>query len=334
MTVTLEEIEAAHSRIAGKIEQTSIVASASLTDSEGSPVHLKLEHRQVTGSFKLRGATNAITLLTPEERRRGVVTMSTGNHGKALAFAACREGIRTIICMSSMVPSNKVEAIRSTGAEVRIIGASQDEAEDEVYRLVEAEGVRLISPFDDAAVIAGQGTIGLEIAHAIPRSPLVLVPLSGGGLAAGTAIALKASDPSARVVGVSMERGAAMKASLDAGKPVRVEELPSLADALGGGIGLGNRLTFQLCKDLLDDVMLVTEDEIAGAISHIYRVEREVVEGAGAVGVAALLSGKVKPDGPVVAVLSGRNIDMASHNRIVGLHRTPTEGPPRLVYPL
>jgi threonine dehydratase len=219
--------------------------------------------------------------------------------------------------MSSLVPENKVAEVRRLGADVRIVGRSQDDAQEEVERLVSEEGLVMVPPFDDAAVIAGQGTIGLEIVEDLPDVGTVLVPLSGGGLAAGIAAAIKVLRPSTNVIGISMERGAAMKASIDAGHPVPVEELPTLADSLGGGIGLDNRLTFRMCRDLLDDIVLVSEQEIANGISHAYQHEREIVEGAAAVGIAALLAGKVRSRGPVVALLSGRNIDMALHRRVI-----------------
>jgi threonine dehydratase len=325
--VTLQDIEAARQRIAGKVERTPAVASHSLSEITGVPVHLKLEHRQITGSFKLRGASNAVALLSSDERQRGVVAASTGNHGRALAFAAQREGLRATICMSRLVPANKVEEIRRLGAEIRIVGNSQDDAQREVDRLVAEVGMVMLPPFDHAAVIAGQGTIGLELIEDVAEAATVLVPLSGGGLASGVAAAIKAINPAMRVVGVSMARGAAMKASLDAGKPVPVEELQTLADSLGGGIGLDNRLTFAMCRDLLDDVILVTEDEIAAGIRHAYEQEREILEGAGVVPVAALLAGKLQPSGPAVLVLSGRNIDMALHRRII-CGETPDLGEP------
>ncbi|TJW70447.1 MAG: pyridoxal-phosphate dependent enzyme, partial [Mesorhizobium sp.] len=194
---------------------------------------------------------------------------------------------------------------------------SQDDAQQEVDRLVAEEGLVMLPPFDHPDIIAGQGTLGLEIMEQVPDAANVLVPLSGGGLAAGVAAAVKGMSPATKVIGVSMARGAAMKASLDAGRPVQAEELPTLADSLGGGIGLDNRLTFAMCRGLLDDVILLSEDEIAAGIRHAYAEEREIVEGAGAVGIGALLSGKVKPSGSTVLILSGRNIDMSLHRRIV-----------------
>jgi threonine dehydratase len=315
--VTLEHIRAARERIAGKVERTPTVLSQSLSEGLGVPVHLKLEHRQTTGSFKLRGASNAVASLSAEEKARGVVAASTGNHGRALAHAAKLEGMRAVICMSRLVPQNKLDDIRRLGAEVRIIGDSQDDAQQEVDRLVAQEGLVMLPPFDHPDIIAGQGTLGLEMIEQVPDAALVLVQLSGGGLASGVAAAIKGVSPRTKVIGVSMARGAAMKTSLDAGHPVLVEELPTLADSLGGGVGLDNRLTFAMCCDLLDDVVLLSEDEIAAGIRHAYAQEREIVEGAGAVGIAALLAGKVRADGPAVVLLSGRNIDMNAHRTIV-----------------
>jgi threonine dehydratase len=315
--VTLDDIEAARWRICEQVVQTPTELSPSLSERAGVSVYLKLEHRQTTGAFKLRGATNAIALLTPDEKRRGVVAVTTGNHGRALAHAAKAAGIRAVICMSSLVPENKVTEVRRLGGEVHITGKSQDEAELEVQRLIAEEGLVPIPPFDHPAVIAGQGTIGLEIAADVENIRSVLVPVSGGGLASGIAAAVKALQPQAKVIGVSMRRGAAMKASFDAGKPVQVDELPTLADSLGGGIGLENRWTFPMLRKLLDDLVLVDEAEIAAAITHAYEKEREVIEGAAAVGIAAVLGGRVKLEGPTVLVLSGRNIDMGLHRKIV-----------------
>ncbi|TPK98205.1 hydroxyectoine utilization dehydratase EutB [Mesorhizobium sp. B2-4-14] len=315
--IDLSDIRAARERIAGKIERTPTVLSEALSERLGIPVHLKLEHRQITGSFKLRGASNAVASLSMREKARGVVAASTGNHGRALAHAAKLEGTRAVICMSRLVPQNKLDAIRRLGAEIRIVGTSQDDAQQEVERLVAEEGLVMLPPFDHPAIIAGQGTLGLEMIEQVPDAALVLVQLSGGGLASGVAAAIKGVSPGTRVVGVSMARGAAMKASLDAGRPVLVEELPTLADSLGGGIGLDNQLTFAMCRDLLDDIVLLSEEEIAAGIRHAYEQEREIVEGAGAVGIAALLAGKVSASGPMVVLLSGRNIDMELHKKIV-----------------
>jgi threonine dehydratase len=318
LPVTLADIEQAARRIEGRILRTPFVLSASLSERCGVPVGLKLEHHQTTGSFKLRGSTNAVLSLSSDERARGVVAASTGNHGRALSHAAKAEGSIATICMSRLVPENKVAEIRRLGANVRIVGKSQDEAQVEVDRLVAENGLVMVPPFDNPAVVAGQGTLGLEIIDAMPDVATVLVPLSGGGLAAGVAAAVKGRSPKTRVIGLTMDRGAAMKASLDAGQPVQVEEMASLADSLGGGIGLDNAVTFRMCRDLLDEVILLSEAEIAAGMRHAYAMEREVIEGAGAVGIAALLSGRLgKLGGPVAVILSGRNVDMDLHRRVI-----------------
>lgn len=315
--IRLIDIYKARQRLQGTILRTPLVPSPSLSRHTGGSVHLKLDCRQITGSFKLRGATNAILQLDDEARARGVIGVSTGNYGRALAHAAHQLGVRAVICMSQLVPSNKVEAIRALGADVRIIGASQDEADLEVERLVAEEGLIRLPPFDHPDVIAGQGTAGLEVLEDLPEVDTVLVPLSGGGLLAGVALAMKSANPAIRVIGVTMEQGCAMHASLRAGKPVQVEEVSTLADSLGGGIGLDNRYTFRMVQALVDDTVLVTEEAIADAIRHAYRHEQLVLEGSGAVGIAALLSGCVEAGGTTAIMASGANIDMALHQRLV-----------------
>ena len=322
--IEIDSIREARSRISRHIASTPFLISPTLSDICGVPVGLKLEHHQLTGSFKLRGATNAMLRLTEADRVRGVVAVSTGNYGRALSYAARAVGSRATICISRLAPQNKVAEIQRLGADVRIIGCSQDEAQHEVDRLSAEEGLVEIPPFDHPDIVAGQGTLGLEIVEAMPDVGTVLVGLSGGGLAAGIAAAVKGMRSNARVVGISMERGAAMKASLDAGRPVQVEELPSLADSLCGGIGLDNKITFAMCQALLDDVVLLSESEIAAGIRHAYTEEREILEGAGAMGIAALLAGKIKGlKEPVALVLSGRNIDMELHRRIVNGESDP-----------
>ncbi len=225
--------------------------------------------------------------------------------------------MRVVVCLSRLVPQEKIDGIRALGAEVRVVGASQDEAQREVDRLVAEEGMTTVPPFDHADVIAGQGTLGLEIARDVPDLACVVIPLSGGGLLSGVAAAVKAHRPEARVVGVTMERGAAMHASLAAGRPVEVEEVESLADSLGGGIGLGNRWTFAMTRALIDEAVLVSEAEIAAAMRHCHEREGQIVEGGGAAGVAAILAGRVRSDGPVVVILSGGNVDRDLHRRVV-----------------
>ncbi len=316
-SITPAHIERARHTIARWIYRTPVTSSPSLIESIEVPIYLKLEHLQTTGSFKLRGATNAILSLDGDASKRGVVGVSTGNHGRGLAYAAREAGVRCIICMSELVPQNKIDGIRALGGEVRIVGSTQDQAQAEVDRLVEDAGMTMVPPFDHPAIIAGQGTLGLELIEQVPDLKTVLVQVSGGGLLAGIAIALKARDPSIRIIGVSMDRGAAMHDSLKAGRPVLVDELPTLADSLGGGIGLDNRYTFGLVRDLADDMVLVSEAEIATGIRHAYWQERQIVEGSGAVGLAALLANKVRPTGPTVVLLSGGNIDMRLHHRII-----------------
>lgn len=314
MQLTRRDFEAARERIADIIRRTPCDHSPALSERAGVPVWLKLEHHQHTGAFKLRGAANAVAQL---EGAEGVTAASTGNHGRALAYAARRSGLRAVICMSRLVPENKLAAIRALDAEARIVGASQDEAHEEAMRLVEEDNLAMVPPFDDLRVIAGQGTLGLEMVEDLPDVETVLIPLSGGGLLAGVAGAMKALRPDVRVVGISMERGAAMAASLKAGQPVPMDELPTLADSLGGGVGLDNRHTFAMVRELTDEVVLLSEGQIAEGIRHCYWQERQIVEGAAAVGIAALLARKVKPRGPTLVLLSGGNIDMNLHARIV-----------------
>ena len=316
--ITLRDLYCARARIGPWIRRTPLVASPSLSAPGRARVALKLETAQDTGAFKLRGATNFIRARGDMVRARGVVTVSTGNHGRAVAHAARRIGARAVVCMSELVPANKREAIEALGAEIRIVGRCQDDAEAEAQRLVREEHLALVHPFDDPLVIAGQGTVGIEILEDQPEVDTVIVALSGGGLISGIALALKAANPRARVVAVTMEQGAAMYESVRAGRPVEVEEAPSLADSLGGGIGFDNRYTFELVRALVDDYVLVTEAEIARAMRHLYRNERVIAEGGGAVSVAAVLAEKVSGlSGNVVCVVSGGNVDMTTFTRIV-----------------
>jgi threonine dehydratase len=315
--ISIEDVEKARLKIASSIRKTPIVPSQFLSDVSGSDVYLKLEQLQITGSFKLRGATNAILSLSPAQRAAGVVGVSTGNHGRGLAYAARNADVKCIICMSELVPQNKVEGIKAQGAEVRIIGRSQDDAQVEVDRLVADEKMTMLPPFDHADIIAGQGTLGLEITEQLDAIDTVLIPLSGGGLISGAALALKAVNPNIRVIGISMDQGAAMVESQKAGRPISIPEVPTLADSLGGGIGLSNAYTFEMVKPLVDDLILVNEVEIANAIRHAYWEEKLVIEGSGSVGIAALLAGKIKNAGRCVSLISGLNIDMKLHKRII-----------------
>ncbi len=316
MSLSLADVMAARRAIAGIATRTPLVPSPHLSAIAGHDFLLKLETTQPVGAFKLRGAVNAVAGIA--EGVAGITCCSTGNHGRGVAYAARARGLRAVVCMSSLVPRAKVDGIRALGAEVRIVGRSQDEALAESRRLAREEGLAEISPFDDPLVIAGQGTIGLEMLEDRPDLAAILVPLSGGGLAAGVALAAKAIKPSIRVIGISMDRGAAMHESMRAGRPVEVEEVASLADSLGGGIGLDNRLSFPICRDLLDDCVLVTEQEIYRAMQTLYFEDRMVAEGASVVGIAALQAGRLPPiNGPIATILTGRNVDMASFTDIV-----------------
>ena len=316
MAFSLADIFAARAAIRGVADATPFVPSPFMTGETGQDFLLKLENMQPIGAFKLRGAVNAVMGLP--DGTRGVTCCSTGNHGRGVAFAARQRGLRAVICMSSLVPRAKVEGIRALGAEVQICGTSQDDALAESQRLVETEGLVEISPFDDPRVIAGQGTIGLEMMEARPDLDTILVPLSGGGLAAGVAVAAKSINPAVKVIGITMDRGAAMHLSIAAGQPVEVEEVPSLADSLGGGIGMDNMLSFPLCRELLDDTVLVTEEEIYRAMQVLFYEDRIVAEGACVVGIAATLAGKLPtPTGPVGTIITGRNLDMRLFLRIM-----------------
>ncbi|HSF94815.1 MAG TPA: hydroxyectoine utilization dehydratase EutB [Thermohalobaculum sp.] len=317
--IGLRDVIAARKRIRGIAAETPLVPSA-ISARAGAEVLLKLEIAQPTGAFKLRGAANAILQLSAAERDCGVVCSSTGNHGRAVAYAARAAGVRAVVCLSELVPPVKVAAIEALGAEVRRIGRSQDDAQIEVDRLAAEEGMIDIPPFDHPAIVAGQGTIGLELFEQRPDLANIVIPLSGGGLAGGIALAAKAINPAVRIVGITMDRGAAMYDSLRAGHPVDVVELPSLADSLGGGIGLKNRLTFALCRDLIDETLLVTEDEIYRGLRALILEDRLIAEGASAVSHAAVLAGKLKLDGPTAFILSGRSIGPEQFAAIVAGH--------------
>jgi threonine dehydratase len=234
MIPTLRDIYLARQKIYPLARHTPLVHSAALSIKGETAVYLKLETVQEIGAFKIRGAANKILGLAPDQKERGVVTVSTGNHGRAVAYVAQQVGIRAVVCISEQVPANKVAAIEQLGAEVVICGQSQDDAGERAEQLMAEQGLAMIHPFDDPYIIAGQGTIGLELLQERPSLNSVLVPLSGGGLIAGIGLALKAADPVLRVIGVSMERSPVMYHSLQAGHPVQLEELPTLADSLQG----------------------------------------------------------------------------------------------------
>ena len=318
--LTMRDIYSARARIAPIARKTPLVSSPELTELTGSEITLKLENLQETGSFKPRGAANKILSLDPEVRQRGVIAHSSGNHGRALAYVAHRLGLRAVVCLSDTVPANKRNAIQKLGAEVVVRGSTYDEAVEEASRLEKKEGLEMIHPYDDPLVIAGQGTIGLELLDEFPNLDTVVVPLSGGGLLGGIAFALKSADPEIHVVGIMMDRGPAMVESLRAGRVVDIVEEPTLADALAGGIK-PNQYTFELIQKTVDETVLVSEQEIAAAMAFALERHHLVVEGGGAVGIAALRAGKIRRLGKHVAVvISGANVDMPLLLRIAQDH--------------
>ncbi len=309
--IQLQDIYLARRTIRPYCMRTCAVPSDRLSAITGGHVFLKLETLQPIGAFKIRGASNKIARLSLQERKRGVITASTGNHGRAVAFIARQMGIPATICISEEVPANKVEAIRALGARTEIYGSSQDDAFDKAAELQRQEGVILVHPFDDPDIIAGQATIGLELIEDIPDLDAVVVPLSGGGLISGIALALKKINPSIKVIGVSMSRGPVMYHSLKANKPILLAEEDTLADSLRGGIGLDNQYTFGIVKNFVDDLLLVSEADIAAAMAFLFTEHRLVVEGAAAVGVAALMTRQAGAAGENTAVIiSGNNIQI------------------------
>jgi len=273
-------------------------------------VHYKMECLQRTGSFKVRGATNKILSLSDAEKKRGVITFSTGNHGKAVAYVAARLGLRAVVCLSEKVPSYRADLIRNLGAEVIVKGQSQDEAEEHYYQIIEEQGLTPVVPFDDPLIISGQGTIGKEVLEQLPQTDMLLIPLSGGGLLSGIALAAKQINPAIHIVGISLERSPAMLESLKAGKPVQVEEKGSLADSLLGGIGVSNNYNLPLIKRYVDEHILVSEEDIKAGMYSAYVSQQMLIEGAAAVGIGAMLNKKVDVSGRrVVSIVSGRSID-------------------------
>jgi threonine dehydratase len=309
--IALSDIYKARRGSASLVGRTPLVEAPWLSQLTGAQVFFKLENLQVTGSFKIRGAANRLLNLPQPARERGVITVSSGNHGRAVSHVAGKLGIPVVVCLSDTVPANKREAIGELGAEVIVFGKTYDEAAEGAARLQEERGLTMIHPFDDPLVIAGQGTIGLELLEDFPEIDTLIAPLSGGGLLSGIALALKSTDPAIHVIGVSMERGPAMVESLRAGKVVDIVEEPTLADALVGGIGLENLYTFDLIQKHMDDAILVSEEEIAGAMAFALHKHHLVVEGGGAVGIAAMLYDKVERFGQNIAiVISGGNVDL------------------------
>jgi threonine dehydratase len=304
---------------------TPLLAAPGLSERLGREVLLKLENLQLTGSFKVRGALARLAVLSAKEGERGVVTCSSGNHGRAVAWAAARSGVDAVVCVPGWVDPVKRSAIEASGAEARLVGKSYDEAEAEAVRLASETGRVLVHPFDDPTVVAGQGTVAREILEQRPDVGEVWAALSGGGLVGGIAATLRAAGSRATVVAVTAARARVMRASLEAGRPVELEEEPTLASALAGGIGLRNSVTFPLIRDLPLHHLEVDEEAIASAMAYAFRHLRLVLEGGGATPLAALLNPAIEAearppesgDGPLVVVLSGGNVDLAVLGRVV-----------------
>lgn len=317
LAVSLADIQAARNTIRDVIVATPLLPARRLSVELGANIFYKAENTQYSGSFKIRGAYNTIAHLSAEERARGLIAPSAGNHAQGVAQAAQICGVKATIVMPERAPLTKVMATRSFGAEVVLHGSSFDDAVAHARELQQRHDFTYIHAFDHPRVIAGQGTIGLELAEALPRLDLLVVPIGGGGLIGGIAIALKALQPDVRIVGVQAAGCAAVPASLAAGRPVAVARASTIADGIA--VKCPGELTLPIIQHLIDEVVTVTDEEIVMAIAHVVQMSRLVVEGAGAAGVAALLSGKVAipPGGNVATILCGGNIDATLLTRVL-----------------
>ncbi len=312
---SIEAIRDAARVLATLASRTPMEHSRFLASITGGPVHLKCENLQRTGSYKIRGASYRLSRLTDAERARGVVAASAGNHAQGVAFAARQLGIEATIFMPIGVALPKLEATRDYGATVELVGHAVDEALAAAAAFAEVTGAVLIPPFDHPDVIAGQGTVGLEILEDVPDVDTIVVPVGGGGLIAGIASAVRRLRPEVRIIGVQAENAAPFVPSLAAGEVRSVATEPTIADGIA--VGTPGRLTFAVVSELVDEVVTVTDDETASALLVLLERAKLVVEPAGAVGVAALLSGKVASPGTTVAVLSGGNIDPLMMERVI-----------------
>jgi threonine dehydratase len=305
--VTPDLITEARTRLSGRVHRTPTTSAASIGDRVGARLFYKCENLQKTGSFKVRGALNLIQQLNPTERERGVVAISAGNHAQAVAWAARATGIRATVVMPAAASAAKVEASRGYGAEV-ILHGDVFQAFDKAHQLERERGLTFVHPFDDARVIAGAGTVGAELVEEIPDLDVVIVPVGGGGLISGIAVAVKAARPQARVYGVEPLGAAAMRGSLDRGEPIRLERVDTIADGLAAP--MAGKLAFEIVRSLVDDVVTVTDDEIRTALRLILERAKLVVEPSGAAATAALLAGRIPEarGATVTAVLSGGNV--------------------------
>jgi threonine dehydratase len=319
LPIHLADILAARERLRGQVYTTPCARSEMLSKLTGQQVYLKLENLQMTGSFKERGALNRLSSLTEEEARRGVVAASAGNHAQGVAYHATRLGIRSIIVMPLATPLVKVTATRDFGAEVILHGANYDEACAEATRLCESEGMVFLHPFDDAAVMAGQGTIALEMMEQIAALEAVIVPIGGGGLIGGMACAIKETNPKIRVIGVQTARLPSMQQALAAGHPVTVDAATTIADGIA--VRRAGNITYPVVARYVDEIVTVDEDEIASAILVLLEREKTLAEGAGAAALAALLQAKTSLAGErnvtIGVLVCGGNIDVTLLARII-----------------
>jgi len=315
-SVTLASIQAARARIGETIYVSPCQLSSDLSELTGLPLHLKLENLQRTGSFKERGALNKLLTLSQEERERGVITASAGNHAQGVAFHAAARGIRAQIVMPLATPQIKVAATRGFGAEVILHGANYDEACEEALRRQAEEGRTFIHPFDDAEVINGQGTIGLELLEQVPDLEAVVVPIGGGGLISGVACALKETNPKIRVIGVEPEKLPSMLRAREAGAPVTIASEATVADGIA--VRRAGDLTLPLVSHYVDEIVTVDDEEIANAILVLLEKEKTLAEGAGAAALASLLQSKTNlRHRRTVVLVSGGNIDVTLLARII-----------------
>ena len=317
-SVTLKMIQEAREALKGIAEVTPIVTSTRL----GKNLFIKSENLQKTGSFKIRGAYNKIRMLSPEEAKRGVIACSAGNHAQGVALSATRLGIRSVICMPEGAPILKVEATRGYGAEVVLVPGIYDDAAREAKRLADEEGFTFAHPFNDPYVIAGQGTIGLEILEQVPDVEQIVVPIGGGGLISGVAAAVKSMRPNVKLIGVQAATVPSMFVSMRSGEIITVRDGATIADGIH--VLTPGDLTFRMVKDYVDDIVTVSEDEIAAAIVALLEGPKTVAEGAGATSVAAYLFNRVDTSLNTVALVSGGNVDITTLSRIItkGMQKT------------
>lgn len=323
MTEPTADLEAgireAYDRIKGDIKRTPVEFSAALSREIGAEVHVKWECDQTTGSFKLRGAINKLRSLSPGQRARGVVSASTGNHGLAISHASKLEQVALKLFLPETVAEIKKKRIEALGVDVEVRGASCDKSEAIARSYAAGTGRVFVSPYNDWDIVFGAGTVGLELDGDLPRFDDVFVPVGGGGLIAGIAAFLKAVRPGVRVVGVEPETSAFMAASLAAGRLVDIDERPTVADAVAGGIEPGS-ITFPLCRDLVDEIAVVPEEAIVRAMAAVRAAHGRVIEGAAALPVAALLLAAGRRAGrTAVAIASGGNIAPERFRAVTGL---------------